>query len=184
MISYLGGVALRIALGSTNPVKVKATYNVMKRIYEGSVSVISVQVESGVKHTPMGESEIIKGAKNRAKNALKKVDADLGVGMEGGMVRKFDKYFLTGWCAVVDGFGRCFLGCSVYMGLPESVVKSVLRGKELGIVMDELIGVKDTKRRMGAIGIFTKGIMNRQAAWEAALIYAMSPIISSNYYMD
>jgi len=174
---------LIVALGSVNPVKVKATCNVMKRIYGREVEVIPVQVESGVSHTPIGETEIIRGAENRARNALRKVDADLGVGMEGGITRKFDKYFLTGWCAVINRLGECFLGCSVYMELPESVVNRVLRGEELGFVMDELTGIKDTKKKMGAIGIFTRGILSRQLAWEVALIYAMTPIISSKYYV-
>lgn len=173
---------MRVALGSTNPVKVKATCSVMERIYGRRVVVIPVQVESGVSHTPIGEIEIIRGAENRARNALKKVDAELGVGMEGGIARKFDKYFLTGWCAVVNRAGECFLGCSVYMELPEGVVNRVLRGDELGLVMDELTGIKDTKKRMGAIGIFTRGFLSRQLAWEAALIYAMTPVISSEYY--
>ncbi len=173
---------MKIAIGSTNPVKVKAARNVMKKIYGNNIEIIPIKVESGVSHTPIGEDEIVKGAINRAIQAIKKINADLGIGMEGGIVKKFNRYFLTGWCAIVDNKGNYWLSSSVYMQLPNKVVEEVLKGKELGIVIDELTGLKDTKKKIGAIGIFTKNLMNREKAWEIAIIYAMVKKLNPKFY--
>jgi len=173
---------LKIAVGSTNPVKIAATKNVMKKIYGNSVEVVPIKVESGVSHTPIGEEEIVRGAKNRAIRALQAIQADIGVGMEGGIVKKFGEWFLTGWCAVVDRSGKFSLGSSVYMLLPDSVVERVLKGEELGVVFDDITGMHDTKKTIGAIGILTKRLLTRQKAWEDSLIYAMARKISPEFY--
>ncbi len=173
---------VRIAVGSTNPVKIAAARNVVKRIYGNGFEVIPVKVESGVSHTPIGEEEIVRGAKNRAVRALEAVEADLGIGMEGGIARKFGRWFLTGWCAAVDRDGYFYLGSSVYMQLPSIVVERVLRGEELGPVIDDITGMRDTKKTIGAIGILTKSLLTRQMAWEAALTYALVGKISPEFY--
>jgi len=60
-----------IAVGSKNPTKV----NVVKKVFNkgfGNCTVIGVKVPSGVSDMPMCFDESFKGAKNRAKNAIKK----------------------------------------------------------------------------------------------------------------
>ncbi|MGZ7120124.1 MAG: DUF84 family protein, partial [Methanobacterium sp.] len=51
---------MKIAVGSKNPVKVKAVLNVLKAIY-GQVDVMGVDVDSGVPHQPFGKDETIQG---------------------------------------------------------------------------------------------------------------------------
>ncbi|MBO3755082.1 MAG: DUF84 family protein, partial [Candidatus Brockarchaeota archaeon] len=93
---------IRIAIGSKNPVKVKAVENVMRKIY-GDVEIISFGVPTDVSHTPLSDEECMKGAIKRAKDAIELAKANLGVGMEGGIVKRLDRYFLTGWCVVIEG---------------------------------------------------------------------------------
>jgi len=60
-----------IAVGSKNPTKV----NMVKKVFTkgfGNCTVIGVKVPSGVSDMPMCFDESFKGAKNRAKNAIKK----------------------------------------------------------------------------------------------------------------
>ena len=168
---------MRILVGSTNPVKINAVKVVMSKIYP-DFEVISIEVDTGVENTPLDEETIIKGALNRANNALLSVQADLSIGMEGGIVLKFQRYFVTGWCAIVDKEGNFQLGCGVYMPIPSKIVEMVRSGEELGSVIDQVTGIKDTKRKMGSVGIMTNNLMTRQKAWEAAIIYAMADKLS------
>lgn len=172
---------MKIAIGSTNPVKINAVKNVMKKIFE-EVEVVSGDVETGVSHTPLNDEETIKGAINRAREALKKTGADLGVGMEGGINKVMERYFLSGWCAIVDKNNNVSLGGGSTLELPNHVIQGVLEGKELGNVMDELTGIENTKQKMGAIGIFTNDLMNRQEAWETFVTYAMSRKLKPELY--
>ena len=75
----------RIAVGSTNPVKVGAVRAVMERL-GGAGDVSGVSVPSGVPDQPWGDEQTIRGALARARAAREVSDADLGVGIEGGVV--------------------------------------------------------------------------------------------------
>lgn len=176
-------MAMKVAVGSTNPVKVKATENVMKRIY-GDVEVIPLDVASKVSHTPLTDDECAEGAIYRAEEAIRRTEADFGVGLEGGVAKRVDKYFLVGWCAVVDSIGDMALGCGGGIELPDIVVKEVLNGKELGKVMDEIMGLNETKRKMGAVGILTNGLTNRQESWEVTIIHAMARRLRTDLYIE
>lgn len=172
---------IRIAIGSKNPVKVKATENVMRKIYS-NVETVSIDVRTNVPHTPLSDEDCIKGALQRAKGAIELAKADLGVGMEGGIVKRLDRYFLTGWCVVIDKNGDLAVGHGGGIELPKKIVEKVLEGEELGDVMDNIIGIKETKRKMGAVGILTNGMVDRQEAWEKTLIYAMTRKLKPELY--
>ncbi|MGC8577804.1 MAG: inosine/xanthosine triphosphatase [Thermoproteota archaeon] len=172
---------MKVAVGSTNPLKVRAVKNVMKKIY-GDVEVIPIRVPSKVSHTPLTDEECVKGAINRAKAAIEKTNADLGIGLEGGVIRRVGRYFVTGWCAVVDRNGEVALGYSGGVELPEKVVRAVLEGRELGDVMDEFVGIRNVKKKMGAIGILTNGLSNRRKATEEVIIYAMAKRLRPELY--
>ena len=164
---------MKIAVGSTNPVKVKAVENVMKKIYD-DVEVVAVNVDSGVSQMPLSEDEGIKGAINRARGSMEMVGADLGVGLEGFMTENMGRHFLSGWCAIIDNEGETTLSGCYKIELPPIIVKKVLEGQELGPVVDEIMGLTNTKQKMGASGILTKGLIPRQKGWEFAVIYAMT----------
>jgi len=172
---------MRVAIGSNNPVKIKACKNVMKRIFK-RVEIISVEVNSAVSHTPLTQKETIQGARERAYDAINETKADFGVGMEGGIAKISGKYFLTGWCVVLSIDGKEGIGGGSTLELPSYVVKKVRKGMELGKVIDSLAGESNTKQKYGAIGVFTKMLLNRQKVWEAILTYAMSRFISKELY--
>jgi inosine/xanthosine triphosphatase len=172
---------MKVALGSKNPVKVRATKKVMRKIYR-DVKIFPVKVDPGVGDNPMTEDETIEGAINRARRALEKVDADLGIGMEGGMVKKLDRYFLCGWCAVADKLDEITLSNAGYIEIPDVAVKKVLGGKELGDAMNEIVRMKDVKKKMGTIGVLTNNLMNRERSWEIALIFAMTKKLKPELY--
>ncbi len=173
---------MKIAVGSKNPVKVKAVLNVLKAIY-GQVDVIGVDVDSGVPHQPFGKDETIQGAINRAKNSYSEI-YDLSIGIESGLMEI--KHSITGyidlqWCAVFDG-ERITLGVSSGFEYPPSVIKEVLRGKEVGDVMDKVTNVDNLGQKQGAVSYLSKGMLNRTQNTEQCVLTAMIPRMNKEIY--
>ena len=167
--------AVRVVVGSTNPVKVAAVRAVLERI-RPDASVSGVDVGSGVADQPMGDDETIRGARERARRALAAGDATLAVGLEGGIVIDHDGAMRTcAWAVAVDRSGQMGTGGSLAMPLPPAVAASIRDGLELGHAMDRLTGAHDTKRGAGAVGILTNGLVDRRRAYEMLVTYALAP---------
>ncbi|RLG70112.1 MAG: inosine/xanthosine triphosphatase, partial [Candidatus Iainarchaeum archaeon] len=66
-----------IAVGTTNPVKIEAVRSAIQKLWHNA-KVQGIYAESGVSYQPKGDEEAIRGAINRAKSALEKLDADFG----------------------------------------------------------------------------------------------------------
>lgn len=172
------GALRRVAVGSTNPVKIGAVRAVLARVAPDA-AVDGVAVPSGVPEQPRSDEETIRGARARAIGARAVLDAELGVGIEGGVVEEADGSMRTcAWAVVVDAPGRSGVGGSLAMPLPASVAAMIRDGLELGHAMDRLTGGHDTKRGVGAVGILTNGLVDRQGAYETLVSYALAPFIN------
>ena len=75
----------RVAVGSTNPVKVAAVRAVLGAA-GASAEITPIGVPSTVRDQPIGDDETIRGALARARAAREATGAELGVGIEGGVV--------------------------------------------------------------------------------------------------
>lgn len=172
-------VVSRVAVGSANPVKVGAARSVMARLAAG-IEVTGLSVPSGVPDQPWGDEETIRGALARARAARASLDADLGIGIEGGVVDGADGRVRTcAWAAAVTRDGLEGVGGSLVMTLPARVAALVREGAELGHAMDALTGTHNVKQGAGAVGILTHGLVTRQQAYEALVAYALAPLLSS-----
>ena len=61
---------MKVAIGSTNPVKIAAVKSAFKKVWPNKKFTFKgIKVNSGVSHQPMSDIESIKGAGNRAKKA-------------------------------------------------------------------------------------------------------------------
>ena len=173
-----------IAVGSTNPVKVAAARAVLESLVS-EVRVEGVAVASQVADQPFGDEETIRGAITRARAALEALAADLGVGIEGGVVKGADGSMRTcAWAAVVSSDGRTGVGGSLAIPLPTAVANSIREGLELGHAMDRLIGERNTKHGKGAVGILTAGLVDRQRAYEVLVTYALAPFLTPDLYRE
>jgi inosine/xanthosine triphosphatase len=169
--------ARRVAVGSTNPVKLAAARAVITRVAP-QAAVEAIAVPSGVRDQPFGDDETIAGALERARAARAALDADFGVGLEGGVVEMPDGSMRTcAWAAVVSRSGRHGVGGSLAMPLPDAVAKLIRGGMELGHAMDALTGDTNTKHKGGAVAILTAGLVDRQAAYEVLVAYALTPLL-------
>ncbi|KAJ3327863.1 hypothetical protein HDU76_010984 [Blyttiomyces sp. JEL0837] len=135
-----------------------------------------VKVASGIPDQPMSDEETITGAKNRALRSLQEVDgAEFGVGLEGGIQKIGDKYFEGGWIAVVDWTGKTGVGCSARYELSAVIMEGIFKGNELAVVIDELTGESDVRSKMGAMGVITNGLCNRDVCYIHGVYFAFAP---------
>jgi inosine/xanthosine triphosphatase len=172
-----------VAVGSTNPVKLAAVQAVIGQLWPAAC-VTALAVDPGVPDQPLSDEEMVAGAQARAVAARVALDADLGVGLEGGVHRSPWGLLLTGWVAVVDRSGRRGLGSGGRLPLPPVLVGPVLAGEELGPAMDRLAGQHDTRRGPGAVGILTNGLVRRDEAFRVAMAYAMASFLHPTWYRD
>jgi inosine/xanthosine triphosphatase len=168
----------RVAVGSTNPVKVGAARTMVQRLAPGA-EVVGIAVPSGVPDQPWGDEETTRGAMARARAARSAHDADLGIGIEGGVVAEADGGVRScAWAAVVGRDGREGIGGSLALRLSDRVAQLVRDGVELGPAMDALTGQHNVKQGVGAVGILTAGLVTRQQAYEVLVAYALVPFLS------
>jgi inosine/xanthosine triphosphatase len=173
-----------IAVGSTNPVKIGAVQHMLATVAP-LARIEGVVVSSTVADQPFGDDETIRGALARARAARDVLDADLGVGIEGGVVDEQNGAMRTcAWAAIVDRAGRSGVGGSLAVTLPPRVAALVRGGLELGHAMDRIVGEHDTKRGKGAVGILTAGIVDRQRAYEVLVSYALARFLTPDLYEE
>lgn len=178
----------RVAVGSTNPVKVAAARAVLAPLIAPGSVVEGVAVASGVPDQPWGDDQTIRGARARASAALAATGADLAVAFEGGVVEEpagedgIPGVRTCAWAAVTDGAGRGAVGGSLAMPLPPAVGKMLRAGFELGHAIDALTDSRDTKHGAGAVGVLTAGLVDRQRAYEIILTYALARWLGAAYW--
>jgi len=172
----------RVLVGSTNPVKIAAVRAVLARVAPQAV-VSGVAVASGVPDQPWGDAQTIAGARTRARRALEAGAGELAVGLEGGVVQEADGRVRTcAWAVIVGRDGREGTGGSLAMPLPMRVVARLDAGEELGVAMDAEARVTGTKTGRGAVGILTAGLIDRQAAYEPLVTYALVPWLAPEFF--
>lgn len=166
-----------VAVGTKNEVKTKAVEEAF-RTYFDEVYAIGVEVDSGVPPQPFDE-EILAGAKNRAEKALGRVDgARFGVGIESGLTRVGRWVLSKSAVYIVGSEGEVGFSLSAQFPLPHEVADRVLKGEEMGKVVDEVFGVKGAKFAVGAVGLLTRGAIDRKELYRHAVILALVPVIN------
>ena len=173
---------MKIAVGSTNPVKVQAVRATLMRVWPGC-EVLPVAVPSGISEMPLHDRETIAGARNRARAARAALDADLGVGLEGGVHPDPEGMMLTGWVIVADGNGREGVGGAARMPLPAHIATRIQNGEELGPIMDELLDDHNTRQKGGAVGALTNGLVLRGETFAVAVAYALAPFVAEELFI-
>lgn len=175
----------KVLLGSQNPVKISSVKITFEKYFD-KVDVSGFDVNSKVSSQPVND-ETFEGAKNRAlflfeKNEKENLRADYFVGIEGGIIQTYSKWFAFGCMCIMDNEMRTGFGTSAHFELPGKIVTELLKGKELGDVMDKIQDEENTKQKHGAIGFFTNGVMNRTELYIPGLITALIPFLHKNLF--
>jgi inosine/xanthosine triphosphatase len=176
---------MKILVGSKNPVKISSVEESFANYFD-NLEVIGVEVDSGVSHQPFGDETFI-GARNRASALIKinneqQFNAEFFIGIEGGVIYQFEKWFAFGCMCIIDNNGNVGFGLTPHFELPANVVEELQKGIELGEVMDEIQNEENTKQKQGAIGYFTNGVMNRKELYIEGLKVAVIPFLHKKMF--
>jgi inosine/xanthosine triphosphatase len=177
---------MKVLVGSQNPVKLEAVKEAFSK-YFNEVEVLGIKVNSKVSNQPINE-ETFQGAKNRAMELVRidqeeRLGGEFFVGIEGGILKLFSRWFDFSAMCITDDKGKVGYGTSPFFELPENIAESLLSGTELGDVIDYLSGEQNTKERQGAVGYFTRGVMDRKRIYIDGLVAALVPFLNQRLYL-
>lgn len=156
---------MKVAIGTKNKAKIKSVENILSEIFDEPIFE-SFNVNSEVSEQPFSEEETRQGAINRAKNALKRSNADLSFGLEGGVKEIDNKLYCINWGALALKDGTVFTACGAGFLLPDDIANEVRNGKTLGAVMEKFTNTKNINQSEGAIGVFTANLIDRSQMFE------------------
>jgi inosine/xanthosine triphosphatase len=161
-----------IFVGSKNPVKINSVINAGSETWP-ELKVIGIDVPSGISEQPMSDDETRLGAENRARTVLQeglktlskeeiKNETILGIGLEGGVFERSPKeLWSTVWTTVTNQQGDIFESNGAGFKVPKIISDRILAGEEMGPIMGTFLSDPNIKQKKGAIGVITKGFIDR-----------------------
>jgi inosine/xanthosine triphosphatase len=162
-----------LAVGSTNPAKLKGVEKVARKIFK-NFKIRGIKVKSKTPGQPF-DDETVKGAVNRAKVAKLKLKGDYGVGLESGLFRYEGKYYDCLLCAVYDG-ETVTIGYSMAFEIPRELAEEIENtSKTMSRLFAEVSGISEVGKKKGAVGYLSKGLAERSQMAEQAFLCAMIP---------
>lgn len=173
-----------VVVGTRNGAKNEAVRAVLGSVWT-DVVFVQHEVLSGVAAMPMSAEETLRGARNRARAALKlQPDATYGVGLEGGVEELYGTLFLGGWAVIADRHGNRGEGASARVALPHGIAERLRKGEELGPLMQTLLkdDTNAVRHTLGTHGILTNGLYTRVNEFTHALQCAVAPFIKPEFY--
>lgn len=180
---------MKIAIGSTNEIKVKAVEEAIRNYPDLQLAeVFSFSVPSGVSKQPLTLEETIQGARNRAAHAFTKCEGcKYSLGIESGISPAFGAQ--TGFvhicvCMIYNG-SDYHMGLSTGFEIPPSILDLMVEDKmdlseacfHSGITANPSVGHAE-----GLIGILTKGRLCRKEYTKQAIISAFVQIENYSWY--
>lgn len=173
----------KIIVGSTNPVKVAAVQAAFTTLFaHENFEISGIVAPSGVADQPMTDAETLLGAKNRALYGKSNYSADYYIGIEGGVETSEDMLHAFAWMVIVDREGRIGKSRTATFELPPKIATLIADGIELGVADDMVFKRENSKQKDGAVGILTKGVIDRKKYYVEALMLAMIPFINQPLY--
>lgn len=169
---------LRFKVGSANKAKVSAVAETLKDYpHLAEALVVGIKTDSAVSDQPLSLDETITGAMNRARSVF--VDCEYSVGLESGLmaVTQAKSGYLDVCVAVIYDGSEFHLGISsAWEFKDKNIIGSMINeGLDMsqailkaGLTENEAIGSEE-----GAIGIVTKGRIDRKAYTKQALQMAL-----------
>ena len=204
-----------VAVGSTRRPKLNAVSEALVAIrtiseFLPTFQIVGVEVDSGVRHTPLTREDLMAGARQRAEALIQMARAKneswkYFVGLEGGfdvipgldVIPNLDVMpeldivseagnrwvFLESWAYVTDGEGRGSFGQSGAVLVPEALAETVVDdGVELSQAIDAFAGGHNIRDAEGAWGILTCNLTTRQDSFRNAVINAFAPFFNRELY--
>ncbi len=173
----------QIIVASSNPIKIEATLAAFQRSFPNTEwQIEGIAAPSGVPDQPLGDEQTLTGSLNRLNHIHQaRPEADFWVGLEGGIDIRPTEIAVFGWMTIrhADLTSKARTG-EFY--LPQSLVKLVNEGMELGPATDLTFNETNTSKRMGTVGVLTHHQITRSKYYEHALILALIPFLNNDLY--
>ena len=176
---------LEVVVASANPAKRDAVEEAFRSTFLGKHLIFyCIEVSSGVPDQPKGDEETLRGAFNRIEEAQrKKPGCDFYVGIEAGVTEIANELHEYAWIVVKSSEGKVGKGKTATFIVPEEVRKLVIeQNYETGHAFDKVFRKSDSKKGLGAIGLLTKGLLNRGRLYSQGVIAALIPFISPEHF--
>lgn len=152
-----------IVVCSKNKAKNDAVENVMNQYFK-QFEIKSLETNSGVSETPVGDEEGLEGCFNRIKDAISQEShGDLYVAMEGILSETSHGTFLCGWTVIYNKIeDEYYYGCSAKIKVPDEIIKNTTKSQRLSDVVAEFVGsTGDEISKVGTNGVLTHGAYTR-----------------------
>ncbi|MDR7073827.1 DUF84 family protein [Fictibacillus barbaricus] len=149
---------MKIGIGSTNPAKIKAAQPFLEFFKDAEL--VSYNAASLVSEQPFSDEETKIGAINRAQDCVAQ-GAAIGLGFEGGVMEMEEGIYLSNWGAAADKQGNVFTAAGARILLPAPITEGLRKGIVLGKLMSEWTNDPEIRKKDGAIGVFTSGMLSR-----------------------
>ncbi len=165
-----------IIICSKNKAKNDAVSSVMQQYFE-DMEILSLQTNSGVSETPVGDEEGITGCMNRIKDALNQNEnGNLYVAMEGILSETTYGTFLCGWTVIYNkNENEYYYGCSSKVKVPNEIIEKTDKNKRLSDVVAEFVGsTGDEVSLIGTNGMLTNGAYTRTDEFMDSVLCAIS----------
>lgn len=177
-----GPEPLAVVLGSTSPAKRQAVGAALARLHGRPVDVGSVAAPSGVPAQPWGDEQTRAGALNRARAALELAPgAELALGIEAGVAEEPGwGLWAFAWIVALDRGGKRGVARSAAFTVPEALADGVRAGLELGDALDAAFGLERAKDGPGAVGLLTRGLIERSELYSTTVLLALMPWLQPN----
>ncbi len=169
---------MHVVITSANPVKRKSVQRAFGRVFPSQVmEFIAYPTSSGVSAQPLTEEETLQGAINRAKAAVEVYGPTAYcVGIEGGVAPIGTDMLAFAWVAICyqHRWGKARTASFI---LPKPIQRMIQSGMELGEADDRYFGTHNSKQNQGAIGLLTRGLIDRTSLYTPAVIMALIPFM-------
>ena len=165
-----------IVVCSKNYAKNSAVKSVMDKYFEG-FEIVSLETNSRVSETPVGDDEGIEGCLNRIKDALEQCTiGDLYVAMEGILTTTKYGTFICGWTVIYNKKSdEYYYGCSAKVKVPDEVITKTNKSVRLSDVVSEFTDYSgDEISNYGTNGILTNGAYTRTNEFIDSVLCAIS----------
>ncbi len=169
---------MKIAIGSKNPFKIEATRQAFAAVWPlEELEMVASSVPSGVSDQPLTTEETIRGAINRAKTVKVTLRPDYAAGIEAGLTKVDDKWFVVGWAAVIDSSGHVGLGGSPAIEVAPPVMKLIKSGHGISAACKQVFEGLETDQTNGYSGLMTGKLFTTTDGFCDALIMALAHFI-------
>lgn len=166
-----------IAIGATSEIDITSITATLKELaLDGEVFTLNI----GLEEQTFGFDQLVKGARAKAEQALALQKADLGIGIENGLVQ----IEASGWfdficVAAITQDGKESIGFGVGFFIPDWVVNEM---KEKNTKLSEIIERLSEGKDQDPLQYFSNHTLTREDALKRTVIGALSKIVHADKY--